>query len=399
MEERRRQAPVLFLNAGNALFKREYLPARKVPESRLVAELIVEAYNRMGLDAFNVGAYDLALGVGELLRLVQKARFPVLSANLRGTDGRLLFRPYVLRQVGGVRVGVIGLIENDLKRRHIPDADRFTVDDPYRAAEWAVAEARAEGAEVVVVITDMMERGCRRLARKGLPIQLIVGSARRNQITLPLQIGQTLVTHLDRGGKCLGQVDLWSGDVADRPRGARALGPFLVRNTFVPLRIDTIPEHPGIARLVEETLARVKELHARAVAAREPSPSSECGREFVGARACAPCHPDRYAAWEESPHAGAYATLEARGRQYDPDCLACHAVAYDCTGGEVDRESLRKFTAVQCESCHGPGSAHARTGGQVSMSTELVCPRCHTPDRSPDFDPREHLRTACSPGP
>jgi len=298
-----------------------------------------------------------------------------------------------------VRVGVIGLIENDLKRGHIPDADRFTVDDPYRAAERAVADVRAKGADVVVVLTDMMERGCRRLARKGLPIQLIIGSARRNQITLPLQIGHTLVTHLDRGGKCLGQVDLWSSDVPGHPRGSRRMGPFLVRNTFVPLRVGSIPEHPGIAPLVAETLARVKQFHERAVASREPSPASECGREFVGVRVCASCHPDRYAAWQKSPHAGAYATLEAKGRQYDPDCLACHAVAYECTGGEVDRESLQRFAAVQCESCHGPGAAHARTEGRTPVGTELVCPRCHTPDKSPDFDPREHLRTACSPGP
>ena len=399
MEERRRDGPVLFLNAGNALFKREYLPARKVAEARLVADLIVEAYNRMGLDAFNVGAYDLALGVGELLRLQQKARFPILSANLRGEDGRLLFRPYVVRQVAGVRVGVVGLIENDLKRRHIPDADRFTVDDPYRAAEQAVTEVRAEGAEVVVVLTDLTERGCRRLARKGLPIQVIIGSARRNQITLPLQIGQTLVTHLDRGGKCLGQLDLWSADASDRPRGARPLGPFWVRNTFVPLRVDTVPEHPRIAPLVAETLARVKELHAQAVASRAPSPASGCGREFVGVRVCASCHPGRYAAWRRSPHAKAFATLEAKSRQYDPDCLACHAVAYECAGGEVDRESLRKFAAVQCESCHGPGADHARTQGHTPMSTVLACPRCHTPDKSPDFAPGEHLRTACSPGP
>ncbi len=389
---------MLFLNAGNTLFKREYLPARKIPEARMVADLIVKAYNRMELDAFNVGAYDLALGVGELLRLQRQARFPFLSANLRGADGRLLFRPYVLREAGGVLVGVIGLIENDLKRRHIPDADRFTVDDPYRAAERAVAEVRARGAGVVVVLTDMMERGCRRLARKGLPIQIIIGSARRNQISLPLQIDRTLVTHLDRGGKCLGQVDLWSADFPDRPRGARLLGPFLVRNSFIPLRVGTIPEHPEIASMVAETLARVKALHARNVAARRPSPTSECGREFVGVRVCASCHPDRYAAWKSSPHAAAYATLEAKGRQYDPDCLACHAVAYECTGGEVDRESLQKFAAVQCESCHGPGADHARTAGQTPMNTELVCPRCHTADKSPDFNPQEHLRTACSPG-
>ncbi len=395
MEETRKgETPVLLVNAGNSLFKREGIPARMKAKARLVAEVIIEAYNRMGLTAFNVGAYDLSMGLGYLMELRARARFPFLSANLLDTDGKPLFRPYLIKEVQGVRVAFIGLIENDLKMDKIPDSSRFTVEDPMEAARKAVEQARTQGAELVVILSDMMERACRRLALKKLPIQVIVGSSRRNQISLPLMVGQTLITHLDRGGRALGKMEIFRGTVPGGGGRTYRSGPFAIRNTFVPL-VTKIPDHPEVGPLVAAALKKINQLQKSAIQQAAPG-ANGCGREYVGVKVCAGCHRGRYAAWRRTPHAGAYETLVRKGRQFDLECLACHTVAYECSEGKVDRKSIEQFAGVQCESCHGPGSLHARTEGQSPMDKGIVCDRCHTGNRAPDFPIQTKIPEICS---
>ena len=385
------------MNAGNALFKREGIPPRMEAKARLVAEVIVEAYNRMGLTAFNVGAYDLSMGLGYLLELRAKAGFPFLSANLLGTDGKPVFQPYLIKEVGGVKVAFIGLIENDLKRDKIPDSSRFTVEDPLEAARRTVEEVRARGAELVVILSDMMERACRRLALKGLPIHVIVGSSRRNRISLPLLVGRTLITHLDRGGRALGKMEIFRDGSPEGGGRTYRVGPFAIRNTFVPL-VTKIPDHPQVAPLVAAALEKLKHLQKSTIHEAAPG-ANGCGREYVGVQVCARCHRGRYAAWKRSPHAGAYETLIRKGRQFDLECLACHTVAYECSEGKLDRKSIEQFAGVQCESCHGPGSLHARTEGQSPLDKGIVCDRCHTGDRAPDFPIQSKIPEICSPLP
>src|SRR5215213_9344291 len=62
-------------------------------------EPTIEAMNKIGLDVSSVGNHAF-----------QGADFKYLSANVVYKDtGRTLFRPYVVKRVGGARIGFIGL--------------------------------------------------------------------------------------------------------------------------------------------------------------------------------------------------------------------------------------------------------------------------------------------------
>jgi len=98
-------------------------------------------------------------------------------------------------------------------------------------------------------------------------------------------------------------------------------------------------------------------------------------RVYVGERACRGCHHqpggrDQFSAWRLTKHGQAFAALsmpEARriaelsGIAGDPTrarvCLGCHTTAYDAEAWERD-EAFRFEDGVQCERCHGPGSAY-----------------------------------------
>ena len=144
---------------------------------------------------------------------------------------------------------------------------------------------------------------------------------------------------------------------------------------------------------------------------------------FVGVAACAQCHDatvhgNATATWRASPHANAFATLAksteaaprecgdlklwvvtmSRGERYGlptrateaKECLPCHSTAFGA-GPEQLATTFDRTAGVQCESCHGPGSAHVETmsrGGKADAAAGLVaypderaiqkrCASCH----------------------
>jgi len=99
---------MLVVDSG-ALFTDEDEDASS-PAGRAKAERIARAYRRMGAAAVNVGASDLLMGIA-FLQAEAKKKLPLLSANLvNSSDKTPLFPPFVVRDVGGIRVGVMGLL-------------------------------------------------------------------------------------------------------------------------------------------------------------------------------------------------------------------------------------------------------------------------------------------------
>ena len=71
---------------------------------------VMLAMNAIGFDAMAVGNHEYNFGLKVLEKARREARFPWLSANTyrRGTD-ETYHKPYVVKEVGGVRVGILGL--------------------------------------------------------------------------------------------------------------------------------------------------------------------------------------------------------------------------------------------------------------------------------------------------
>lgn len=140
-------------------------------------------------------------------------------------------------------------------------------------------------------------------------------------------------------------------------------------------------------------------------------PTDVAGADYIGEKKCGMCHRPYAKAWEETPHAKAFALLETadaktvammaeklgvkvEGKASESkDCVPCHVVGYDLPGGyKAGAENAAQMTNVACEACHGPGSMHMKAAkadkkkminGQVG---EQMCRQCHTKEMSPDFD-------------
>src|SRR5262249_62070945 len=106
---------------------------------------------------------------------------------------------------------------------------------------------------------------------------------------------------------------------------------------------------------------------------REPDPPSA-----VGAERAAPCHKPALAFWKKTGHASAWKTLVEVGKQNDYKCVSCHVTGYGQVGGSSLGHTDR-LRDVQCEVCHGPGSAHVAAEGleePLSLSAGAPASTC-----------------------
>jgi hypothetical protein len=85
---------------------------------------------------------------------------------------------------------------------------------------------------------------------------------------------------------------------------------------------------------------------------------------YIGTEACKKCHEDAYDVWKKTPHSHAYQTLvDAKRpslRQFDGECIVCHTVGFGYKSGFTSAVQTKQLENVGCESCHGPGSLHAK---------------------------------------
>jgi hypothetical protein len=107
--------------------------------------------------------------------------------------------------------------------------------------------------------------------------------------------------------------------------------------------------------------------------------------EYVGKDKCKLCHKPEHDSWLTTVHAKAWEALKPEEQKKD-SCAVCHSTGKDAAGVLL--------TGVQCEACHGAGSAYktqanmkdkklAMNAGMIEPTSE-VCIKCHNA-KSPTF--------------
>jgi len=378
------------------LFKKTRFHPGEGDYRRLVADLVLKTYKRVGYGAINVGEYDLTMGVSYLKSWQKRLNLPLISANLTDKNGRLVFKPDRMLTVGKTRVGIVGVMKKKIRLSRVPDGQNYRVQDPYVAAKKAANMLRKRGAAFVILLTDMTSMGCLKIAHMQMPVNLIIGSSRRNRLSLPRVAFNHLILHLDRYGKYMGKFVLFCSSEGTNPlKGkAKTLDKDAFRNVFIALK-KSLPKDHKIAEWMETYLNKIYLLKTQLALSsggngRKFNTFSKNSKVYVGALVCKRCHLNSYKRWFKTGHKKAYMSLVKKRNQFDEDCIGCHSVGFRKKGGfKKITKGTMKFVNVQCEACHGPGSLHVNKAGNpafiVKNSPRSTCIKCHTEEHSPDF--------------
>jgi 5'-nucleotidase/UDP-sugar diphosphatase len=98
----------LYLNAGDLV--------QGTPVSTIFhGEPVYQIANMLGLDAATLGNHEFDYGWKNIQLFQKTAHFPLVSANVVDAEGRLLTgRGYVIENVGGTRIAIVGVLMGDL---------------------------------------------------------------------------------------------------------------------------------------------------------------------------------------------------------------------------------------------------------------------------------------------
>ena len=115
--------------------------------------------NAMGYDAMAVGNHEYEFGWDVLNKARGEARFPWLSANTyrKGTD-QTYFEPFTIKQVAGVRIGILGLTTPGMPSLDDPDRyySKIEVREPVsEARKWVSVLREKEHVDLVIIAMHM----------------------------------------------------------------------------------------------------------------------------------------------------------------------------------------------------------------------------------------------------
>jgi 2',3'-cyclic-nucleotide 2'-phosphodiesterase/3'-nucleotidase len=109
--------------------------------------------NALKYDVAALGNHEFNYGQETLNRWIGQANFPILSANIRKSDGSEAFKPYIIKEVNGVKIGILGMTTPSIPNWEKPEnIAGLRFDNPVETAKQYVPKMRAEGADVVVVL-------------------------------------------------------------------------------------------------------------------------------------------------------------------------------------------------------------------------------------------------------
>jgi sulfur-oxidizing protein SoxB len=207
---------------------------------------MVDAMNALAPDAMT-GHWEFTYGADRVAEMIESLPFPFLASNIYDAEwNEPAFDAYKIFERGGAKIGVVG------------QAFPYTpVANPrWMFPNWSfgireedivknIEAARADGAQIIVLLSHNGFDVDRKLASRVPGIDVILTGHTHDALPEPLIVGKTLVIASGSHGKFVTRLDL---DVRDGAMKG-------YRHRLIPVFSDVISPDPDMTRLVEELRA------------------------------------------------------------------------------------------------------------------------------------------------
>jgi 2',3'-cyclic-nucleotide 2'-phosphodiesterase (5'-nucleotidase family) len=200
-------ADVFFLNAGDN-FSGNPIVDQYEPKGEPVRQLM----NRMGFSAMTLGNHEFDYGQEILKNVIEKAKFPILCANIKVKEGPFpQTRAFTILQTGkGIKMAVLGLIEvsknTGIPGSHPQNLQGLTFLDPIETAlEYRSLKKETNA---FIALTHLGFETDRRLAEKMPELDVIVGGHSHTLVKDPRETNGVLIAQAGGGAGYLGRIEL-----------------------------------------------------------------------------------------------------------------------------------------------------------------------------------------------
>ncbi len=177
---------------------------------------MVDAAKLLGVDVMT-GHWDFTYGEERIKKIVEgdfAGKVDFIAQNVKTSDfGDAVFKPYVLKEMNGVVIAIVG---QAFPYTPIANPGWLTPNWTFGIRETemqeTVNEARAKGAQAVVLLSHNGMDVDLKMASRVTGIDVILGGHTHDGVPVPVVVknpgGQTVVTNAGSNGKFLGVLDL-----------------------------------------------------------------------------------------------------------------------------------------------------------------------------------------------
>lgn len=214
---------------------------------------MVDAALNLGVDIMTPH-WEMTLGEKRVMEIVQKdfqGKVSFIAQNIKTADfGDSVFSPYVIRNMNGVSVAIIG---QAFPYTPIANPRYFTPDWTFGIQEEhlqkMIDEVKGKGAKVVVLLSHNGMDVDLKMASRVRGLDAIMGGHTHDGVPIPVKVknagGITLVTNAGSNGKFLGVLDF---DV----KGGKAVD---FRYKLLPIFSNLLPADQSMAQLIQKVRA------------------------------------------------------------------------------------------------------------------------------------------------
>lgn len=197
-----RESPnVIFLMGGDTI-------SPSVESITYQGRQMIDAWNAIGLDYAVFGNHEFDFGPDVLRQRVVESQFKWLGANVVDRKTGKPFAgtsPYEIRNVGGIKVGIFGLVLPETQTTSRPGPD-LEFRDACATARQVIPQMRAAGAQVVVALTHLSMNEDKELTRCVSQIDVILGG--HEHTLLQSFAGRTPIFKLTADAREMGRIDV-----------------------------------------------------------------------------------------------------------------------------------------------------------------------------------------------
>jgi len=369
---------------------------------RFTAGWVLRAYREIGYTAVNLGVLEAMQTVAQLREWDDLSGGILVSANLIDEHDLPVTRTHLIREIGGIRIGITGVTTESYRRVSSTETPELIL--PVPPLMEVMEKFREEDVDFPVLLADVSGEELDAILEEVPGFRLIVqGKGFNPEAVMEVLDNDGRLVRMGDQGKYLGRLRLDFDDDGG-----------IVGEESEVINLDSsVPTLSSVSELLTEYKIELRQRREEFLGD-PPNPFQRSSSAqlvdilsgYAGSTFCLGCHVGYNIEESYVRHKNAWDMLEGSALT-NPECLACHTTGYGIPTGLSDPYRDSHLRGVTCESCHGPGAEHVRTriAEREGLDTsdmlpledptgipfrrevpEGVCIRCHTEEWSPDFD-------------
>ncbi|MEQ8190198.1 MAG: bifunctional UDP-sugar hydrolase/5'-nucleotidase [Candidatus Eremiobacterota bacterium] len=206
---------------------------------------MIEIMNNLGYDAIEIGNHEFDWSRESLENMVGESNCPVLGGNVINEQERLLngILPYTIKEVNGLRVGIIGLITPETKEIASPkniEGLKFLAQK--ETVKKYIGELKDKGVDLITVLSHCGDIEDEKLAAEVRGIDLIVGGHSHTAMEEAKKINDTIIVQAGCQSKFVGNLQI---NVDGRSKKIVSYN-----NKLIPVANQTITPDPEIEKII-----------------------------------------------------------------------------------------------------------------------------------------------------